>query len=620
MSRRPDLGYIDQASEDPVNTVSTPVEDLGQTPHEGVEAEAPEEDSGSSIEEESEGEPFEAVDGDDFDFSALNAGGSGEEEEEEDDGDWDVDDEDWELANGDFTKQYNRVRQQHAATSGSAPLPARNLSQQTKSKLSKSNPTAGSGVVTNPKAAQDKHDKDKSDRATQEQVLDGRTRLVLAGLVNRGVIGMIERCISTGKEANVYYSSPNRAVKIYRTSILVFRARQNYIVGEQRFRGEYTSSRNPRKMIRVWAEKELRNLRRLVQGGVRAPVVHECKENVLVMDFLGTGEVASPRLKDAEIPEDRLPDLYAEMIIATRRMYQHCHLVHADLSEYNILLHDNHLYIIDVSQSVEHDHPRAFDFLRSDISNIEEFFSRRGVATLGIRKSWEFIVTENIGLSPTGSASSSLEMEKGDQGERRLVDVLEKWLKEPSDKTDDAVFMESYIPRTLAEVYDPERDVDVLKSGGGDELIYAGVTGLKLAHESANAKEKEKEKEKEKQSASAGANKGEGVDVDESVEKGKKGKGKKSKDEAGKNGKSPKSVRFEDEVDEEQDEDDDAQKAEEEDEEEGMDKKSRGFRHEDRESKKERKKAVKEEQREKRKTKMPKAEKQKLIKKSASRH
>lgn len=51
-----------------------------------------------------------------------------------------------------------------------------------------------------------------------------------------------------------------------------------------------------------------------------------------------TGETrASPRLKDAEIPEDRLPDLYAEMIIATRRMYQHCHLVHADLSEYNIL-------------------------------------------------------------------------------------------------------------------------------------------------------------------------------------------------------------------------------------------------------------------------------------------
>lgn len=178
-------------------------------------------------------------------------------------------------------------------------------------------------------------------------------------------------------------------------------------------------------------------------------------------------------------------------------------------------------------------------------------------------------------------------MEKGDEGESRLVGVLAEWLKEPSDKTDDAVFMESYIPRTLAEVYDPERDVDVLKRGGGDELIYAGVTGLKLAHESANAKEREKE--------SAGADGGAGVDVDvdvkdeeegvdESVERSKKGKSK-SKDEGGKNKKSTKSVRFEDGVNE-QDEEDDAQKAEEGDEEEGMDKKSRGFRHEDRESKK----------------------------------
>lgn len=100
MSRRPDLGYIDQASEDPVNTVSTPIGGLEPNADKGVEAEAPEEDSGSSIEEESEGEPFEDVDGGDFDFGALDVGGSGEEDEEEDDGDWDVDDEDWELANG----------------------------------------------------------------------------------------------------------------------------------------------------------------------------------------------------------------------------------------------------------------------------------------------------------------------------------------------------------------------------------------------------------------------------------------------------------------------------------------------------------------------------------------
>lgn len=82
---------------------------------------------------------------------------------------------------------------------------------------------------------------------------------------------------------------PTIAVKIYRTSILNFRSRKSYIEGEHRFRGGYTSAKNPRKMVRLWAEKELRNLRRLVQGGVRAPIVIEQRENVLVMEFLGQG-------------------------------------------------------------------------------------------------------------------------------------------------------------------------------------------------------------------------------------------------------------------------------------------------------------------------------------------
>ena len=56
--------------------------------------------------------------------------------------------------------------------------------------------------------------------------------------------------------------------------------------------------------------------------------------------------------------------------------------MHADLSEYNILYHKGQLYIIDVSQSVEHDHPHAMDFLRSDCLNITDFFGKRGVPTM----------------------------------------------------------------------------------------------------------------------------------------------------------------------------------------------------------------------------------------------
>ena len=43
-------------------------------------------------------------------------------------------------------------------------------------------------------------------------------------------------------------------------------------------------------MVKVWAEKELRNLRRLEQAGIRAPRVVVGKENVLVLEFLGVDD------------------------------------------------------------------------------------------------------------------------------------------------------------------------------------------------------------------------------------------------------------------------------------------------------------------------------------------
>lgn len=57
------------------------------------------------------------------------------------------------------------------------------------------------------------------------------------------------------------------------------------MTGEFRFRRGY--SRNPRKMVRLWAEKEMRNLKRLVAAGIRAPDPIEVRENVLPMTFIG---------------------------------------------------------------------------------------------------------------------------------------------------------------------------------------------------------------------------------------------------------------------------------------------------------------------------------------------
>ena len=57
------------------------------------------------------------------------------------------------------------------------------------------------------KAARGRGVKDKADRATTEQVLDPRTRLVLYKLLNKETLSAIHGCVSTGKEANVYYAT-----------------------------------------------------------------------------------------------------------------------------------------------------------------------------------------------------------------------------------------------------------------------------------------------------------------------------------------------------------------------------------------------------------------------------
>jgi len=108
--------------------------------------------------------------------------------------------------------------------------------------------------------------KDKKDRATVEQVLDPRTRVILVKMLNKKMIREINGCVSTGKEANVYHAytfdDQEYAIKIYKTSILIFKDRERYVTGEFRFRKGHCKS-NPRKMIKMWAEKELRNLKRI---------------------------------------------------------------------------------------------------------------------------------------------------------------------------------------------------------------------------------------------------------------------------------------------------------------------------------------------------------------------
>ena len=262
-------------------------------------------------------------------------------------------------------------------------------------------------------------DTDRSERATVENVMDPRTRMILYKLVNSGFLQEINGCVSTGKEANVYYAVSGdgtpAALKVYKTSILVFKDRDKYVAGEFRFQ-RYCKS-NPRKMVRTWAEKEARNLTRLANCGVLAPKVKLLRQHVLVMEFIGEDGWPAPRLKEVTFSShEALDRCYLDLIVMMRIMFTQCRLVHGDLSEYNLLFDNGKIVMIDVSQSVEHDHPQSMAFLRRDIVNVNSFFRTKGHSELfSLQRLFQFITAPSLavvapqqqGNVPSGVPSAS---------------------------------------------------------------------------------------------------------------------------------------------------------------------------------------------------------------------
>ncbi|XP_068565388.1 serine/threonine-protein kinase RIO1 isoform X1 [Cebidichthys violaceus] len=421
---------------------------------------------------------------------------SDQQEEEDEDEDYDEDEEEewaWRSAGGDLTKRYNRTtvscqsNRQNPSNKMLRSTPSDKALRKYEHKINLDKLNFADSVINKVTTMQKQKEadtyrvKDKSDRATVEQVLDPRTRMILFKMLSRGVICEINGCISTGKEANVYHAvtsaGESRAIKIYKTSILLFKDRDKYVSGEFRFRHGYCKG-NPRKMVRTWAEKEMRNLIRLQTAGIPSPEPKLLRSHVLLMSFIGKDNMPAPLLKNAALSESKARKLYLQVLQNMRSMFQEARLVHADLSEFNMLYHNGDAYIIDVSQSVEHDHPHALEFLRKDCSNVNEFFVKRGVAVMTVRELFDFITDPSITCHNMDQYL-----------EKVMVIAAERTSEQRSDqdRVDEEVFMKAYIPRTLTEVSHYERDVDMMRTkeeesaicGHDDNVLYQTLTGLR---------------------------------------------------------------------------------------------------------------------------------------------
>ncbi|EDV57782.1 serine/threonine-protein kinase RIO3 [Drosophila erecta] len=262
----------------------------------------------------------------------------------------------------------------------------------------------------------DKHEK----VATAEMGLDAGTRMLLYKLINNQVLEQINGIISTGKEAVILHANSDAnytgsnehghqsgvlvppqllprecAIKIFKTTLNEFKQRDRYIKDDYRFKDRF-SKQNHRVIINMWAEKEMHNLMRMQAIGLNVPDVVVLKKHVLVMRFIGDNHNAAPKLKDARLSDAELSCAYEEIVAAMHKLYNEAKLVHADMSEYNILWFEGKCWFIDVAQSVEPKHPSALEFLMRDCGNIVSFFERRGLPNIYTKEQlFEFITGLN---------------------------------------------------------------------------------------------------------------------------------------------------------------------------------------------------------------------------------
>lgn len=223
--------------------------------------------------------------------------------------------------------------------------------------------------------------KDADQLKVEASVFDEATLAAIYKLVQDGYIGAFGGPISTGKEANVYEAlgpeDREIAVKVYRISASDFRQMRDYLEGDPRFEG---IGSDKSKVVCAWTRKEFANLQRAKAAGVRVPEPIAVERNVLVMELVGHATDRAHRLAEVEVQN---PETAFEVVREYMRRLFDAGLVHGDLSEYNMVIHEGELHFIDLGQAVTIHHPNADELLERDCKNVAVFFSQLGLDISG---------------------------------------------------------------------------------------------------------------------------------------------------------------------------------------------------------------------------------------------
>jgi RIO kinase 1 len=211
--------------------------------------------------------------------------------------------------------------------------------------------------------------------------------------LDEGLITKVIRPIKSGKEASVHLcrAAPGTtgerlaALKVYhpreqRNFKDTTRYTQGRAISKGMQRGIARKRRAGRELeMGLWIEHEWATLGWLHRHGIRVPRPIAIGGSGILMQWVGDEAEPAPQLRTLRMEGDDARRVFEEILRQVRLMLN-SNVIHADLSAYNVLMHEGNPWIIDVPQSVDpREHRGARDILARDVQRICDAFARAGV-------------------------------------------------------------------------------------------------------------------------------------------------------------------------------------------------------------------------------------------------
>ena len=209
--------------------------------------------------------------------------------------------------------------------------------------------------------------------------------------------------VKGGKEASVYCCAahattgrPLLAAKVYRPhefrtlrndrvyregrDILTSAGRPVKVTDHRIMRAIGKKSAFGRQVMHTsWLMHEYTAMERLHRAGAAVPQPVAASENAILMGYRGDAQVAAPTLNEVDLDREEANTLFREVLRNVELMLRH-HLIHGDLSAYNILYWEGEITLIDFPQVTDvRTNNRAYAMLERDITRVCQYFARQGV-------------------------------------------------------------------------------------------------------------------------------------------------------------------------------------------------------------------------------------------------